>query len=246
MKTFKLTIEYDGTNYHGWQIQAGDVTIQETIETALSTMTREKIRISGSGRTDAGVHAYAQVASFKTRSNIPAHGFFAGLNSLLPDDIVITACEAVDDDFHARFSARHKTYHYRIYNRPVPIAVGRHYAWHIRKKLDAAAMEEAAGHVIGTHDFKSFEGAGSPREHTTRTVVGTSLSVTENGYLVFEITANGFLRYMVRNLVGTLVDVGLGKISPEGFRQILEAENRDLAGATAPANGLFLVRVDYP
>jgi len=245
MKTFKLTIEYDGTHYHGWQTQVDDATIQETIETALGVMTREKIRISGSGRTDAGVHALGQAASFKTESAIPSHGFFAGLNSLLPDDIVITDCEPVDDDFHARFSAKHKTYHYRIYNRPVPIAVGRQYAWHIRKKLDIAAMRQAAGHIIGTHDFKSFEGAGSPRNHTTRTVMAASLAVAENGYLVFEITANGFLRYMVRNLAGTLVDVGLGKTSPERFKQILDAQNRDLAGATAPPQGLFLVHVAY-
>ena len=245
MKTFKLTIEYDGTNYHGWQTQAEDVTLQATIEKALGIMTRETIRIAGSGRTDAGVHAYAQVASFKTRANIPAHAFFAGLNSLLPDDIVIKACEPVSDDFHARFSARQKTYHYRIYNHPTPIAVGRHYAWHIRKQLNLAAMDQAAGHIIGTHDFKSFEGAGSPREHTVRTVTAASLTTTENGFLVFEITANGFLRYMVRNLAGTLVEVGLGKRTAENFRQILDAKNRDLAGPTAPPQGLFLMNVLY-
>ena len=245
MKTFKLTIEYDGTNYHGWQTQAEDVTLQATIEKALGIMTREKIRIAGSGRTDAGVHAHAQVASFKTRANIPAHGFFAGLNSLLPDDIVIKACEPVDDDFHARFSARQKTYHYRIYNHPTPIAVGRQYAWHIRKQLNLAAMNQAAGHIIGTHDFKSFEGTGSPRDHTVRTVTGASFAAAENGFLVFEITANGFLRYMVRNLAGTLVEVGLGKRTAEKFRQILDAKNRDLAGPTAPPHGLFLVNVLY-
>ena len=245
MKNYKLTIEYDGTAYHGWQIQAKDVTIQETIETALSTMTREKIRLSGSGRTDAGVHALGQTANFKTASNISADAFFAGLNSLLPDDIVITACEVVDDDFHARFNARHKTYQYRIYNRPVPIAVGRRYAWHIRKKLDISAMRQAAGHIIGTHDFKSFEGTGSPRDHTIRTVMSAGIAEKKNGYLFFEITANGFLRYMVRNLVGTLADVGLLKISPNAFKDILEAKNRDLAGATAPPQGLFLVNVSY-
>ena len=245
MKNYKLTIEYDGTNYHGWQIQANDTTIQETIETALSTMTREKIRLSGSGRTDAGVHALGQAANSKTDSRIPADAFFAGLNSLLPDDIVITACEAVDDNFHARFSAKIKTYQYRIFNRRVPIAVGRQYAWHIRKGLDISAMQEAAAHIIGIHDFKSFEGAGSPRAHTTRTVINAEFAETNNGYLVFEITANGFLRYMVRNLVGTLADVGLLKTSPEKFKQILEAKNRDLAGATAPPQGLFLVEVSY-
>lgn len=245
MKNYKLTIEYDGTNYHGWQVQARDTTIQETIETALATMTREKIRLAGSGRTDAGVHALGQTASFKTKSAIPTHAFFAGLNSLLPDDIVITACEAVADDFHARFSARHKTYQYRIYNHPTPIAVGRQYAWHIRKKLDTVAMRQAANCIIGTHDFKSFEGTGSPRDHTVREVLNAGISENDNGFAFFEITANGFLRYMVRNLVGTLANVGLGKISPEDFRLILEAKNRDLAGATAPPHGLFLVSVSY-
>lgn len=245
MATFKLIIEYDGTAYHGWQVQAGDVTIQETIETALSTMTREKIRLAGSGRTDAGVHARGQVASFKTKANIPAQAFFAGLNSLLPDDIVIKHCEAVDDDFHARFSATHKTYHYRIYNHPIPMAIGRQYAWHIRKKLDVNVMREAISHIIGTHDFKSFEGTGSPRDHTIRTVLNAALVEEKNGNLVFDITANGFLRYMVRNLAGTLVDVGLSKTTPDRFKQILNAKNRDLAGATAPPQGLFLVNVSY-
>jgi len=245
MKNYKLTIEYDGTAYHGWQIQARDTTLQETIETALSTMTREKIRLAGSGRTDAGVHALGQVANFKTASKIPADGFFAGLNSLLPNDNVILACDSVYDDFHARFSAKIKTYQYRIFNHSVPIAIGRQYAWHIRKKLDVAAMQQAVAHIIGTHDFNSFEGAGSPKAHTSRTVINAEFAETDNGYLVFEITANGFLRYMVRNLVGTLADVGLLKTTPEEFKYILEAKNRDLAGATAPPQGLFLVNVSY-
>ncbi len=245
MKNYKLTIEYDGTAYHGWQIQARDITIQESIETALSTMTREKIRLSGSGRTDAGVHALGQTANFKTESKITANSFFSGLNSLLPDDIVITACEEVDDDFHARFSAKIKTYQYRILNRSVALAIGRQYAWHIRKKLDVSAMQKAAEHIISTHDFKSFEGTGSPRAHTIRTVMRAEFAEKEDGYLIFEITANGFLRYMVRNLVGSLVDVGLLKTTPEEFKQILEAKNRDLAGATAPPQGLFLVNVSY-
>ncbi len=245
MKNYKLTIEYDGTNYHGWQVQARDTSIQETIEAALITMTREKIRLAGSGRTDAGVHALGQTASFKTESAIPTHAFFAGLNSLLPDDIVITACEAVADDFHARFSARHKTYQYRIYNQTTPMAIGRQYAWHIRKKLDISRMSRAVEYITGTHDFKSFEGTGSPRDHTVREVLHAGISENGNGFVFFEITANGFLRYMVRNLVGTLANVGLGKTSPEGFRQILQAKDRDLAGATAPPQGLFLVSVSY-
>jgi tRNA pseudouridine38-40 synthase len=245
MKTYKLTMEYDGTHYHGWQIQAGDITIQETLEKALSLMTGETVRVEGSGRTDAGVHALGQTASFKTDTRIPPEGFQAGLNSLLPEDIVILGCEEVKNDFHARFSAKTKTYQYRIYNQFLPLAVGRQYAWHIRKPLDVPAMTRAAAHLIGTHDFKSFEGAGSPRPHTVRTVLEAGVEKTEDGFVLFDITADGFLRYMVRNLVGTLVDVGTGKIPPERFKEIIEAKNRDLAGATAPARGLFLVAVRY-
>jgi len=245
MKNFKLTIEYDGTDYHGWQIQDNDITIQETIENALSTMTKEKIRLHASGRTDAGVHALGQAAHFKTDANISSDAFMAGLNSLLPDDIVIISCEKVDETFHARFDAKQKTYQYRIYNHPIPLAIGRQYTWHVKKKLDIDAMGRAIAHIIGTHDFKSFEGAGSPREHTTRTVFDAGMDITDNGYLIVEITANGFLRYMIRNLVGTLVDVGLLKTSPDEFKHILESKNRDLAGITSPPHGLFLVNVNY-
>jgi tRNA pseudouridine38-40 synthase len=245
MTNYKLTIEYDGTAYHGWQIQKNDITVQETIENTLAIMTKETIRVHASGRTDAGVHALGQVAHFKTGTRISAEGFMAGLNSLLPDDIVITGCERVDDDFHARFSAKRKTYQYRIFNHPVPIAIGRQYAWHIRKKLDIQAMKEAICHIIGTYDFKSFEGAGSPRDHTTRTVFHAGVDMCEDEHIIFEITANGFLRYMVRNLAGTLVDVGLQKTSPESFKHILESKNRDMAGSTAPPQGLFLVNVCY-
>jgi len=245
MQNYKLTIEYDGTDYHGWQIQAGDVTIQATIQKALSVMTKEPIILHGSGRTDAGVHALGQTASFKTSAKIPAPAYISGLNSLLPDDIVIRSCEPVDETFHARFSARRKTYRYHILNRPLPTAIGRRFSWHIRKQLDIDAMGRAAALICGQHDFKSFEGTGSPRAHTVRTVLHADFYEKNNGVWVFEITADGFLRYMVRNLVGTLVDVGLSKISVDDFRRILEAKNRDAAGATAPPHGLFLVEVRY-
>jgi len=245
MANFKLIIEYDGTAYCGWQYQADAPTIQATIETALSVMTRETIRVIGSGRTDAGVHALGQTAHFHTRAAISPRGFQAGLNSLLPDDIVIRACDPAPDDFHARFSARHKTYRYLIRNQPLPAAIGRQYAWHIRKKLDVAAMKTAAHHIIGAHDFKSFEGSGSPRADTIRTVLSADISQTPTGDVTFTIIATGFLRYMVRNLTGTLVDVGLVKISPDDFKSVLEARNRNLAGATAPPHGLCLVSVSY-
>ncbi len=245
MANFKLIIEYDGAAYCGWQRQAGDPTLQETIEIALSVMTKETIRVIGSGRTDAGVHALGQTAHFHTRSAIPSQGFQAGLNSLLPDDIVIRACVPVPDDFHARFHARHKTYRYTIRNQPLPAAIGRQYAWHIRKPLDIAAMQAAADHIIGTHDFKSFEGTGSPRADTIRTVLTADVMQTPAGDAVFEVVATGFLRYMVRNLTGTLVQVGLGKISTDDFKAVLEARDRHRAGPTAPPHGLSLVSVFY-
>jgi tRNA pseudouridine38-40 synthase len=246
MANFKLIIEYDGTAYHGWQVQTDKPTIQETLEAALSFMTKERVHVTGSGRTDAGVHALGQAANFHTTAAISPRSFQAGLNSLLPNDIVIRSCEAVDDAFHARFNAICKTYQYRIRNRLTPAAIGRQYEWFIRKKLDVPAMQKAVKMIMGTHDFKSFEGTGSPREHTIRTIKESAVSEGENGRIFIDITADGFLRYMVRNIIGTLVDVGLGKISPEDFKKILESKDRGFAGMTAPAQGLFLVSVDYP
>ncbi|MFC1830159.1 tRNA pseudouridine(38-40) synthase TruA [Thermodesulfobacteriota bacterium] len=242
---FKLTIEYDGSQYSGWQRQKNDRTIQGEIEKALITMTDKKIVLHGSGRTDAGVHALGQVANFLCNTKILPEEFKRGLNSILPEDIVIQSCERVHETFHARFNAKHKTYSYRILNRPIPAAVGRQYAWFIRKKLDFDAMERAISNIIGTHDFKAFEGSGSPKSHTFRTVIKTNLSLRDQDYIIFEIQADGFLRYMVRNIVGTLVDVGHGKITPDEFNKIFLSRNRDLAGATAPPQGLFLVDVQY-
>ena len=245
VRNFKIIIEYDGSNYCGWQRQNNDPTIQKAIEQALMKMTDQKISVIGSGRTDAGVHAYGQVANFKCDTQLEAGDFQGGLNSLTPEDIVISACERVPDEFHARFSAKSKIYQYRILNRPNPAAIMRQYAWHIRKALDLAAMRTALPHLIGSHDFKAFEGAGSPRAHTIRNVLSANLREESDNNLVFEIEANGFLRYMVRNIVGALVETGLGKISPLDVRHILESKDRTHAPATAPAQGLFLVKVNY-
>ena len=245
IKNFKITIEYDGTRYHGWQRQKKDRTIQEEIEKAVLTITDQKVSLTGSGRTDAGVHAYAQVANFKCETHLGSQDLFGGLNSLTADDIVIRGCEEVAASFHARYDVKSKTYVYKILNRPNPAAIGRQYAWHIRKKMNLEALRAASAHLIGSHDFKAFEGAGSPRAHTTRSVFKASLAEEQDGYLAFEIEADGFLRFMVRNIVGTLVDVGLGKISPADFKGILESKDRDRAGATAPAHGLFLKNVTY-
>jgi tRNA pseudouridine38-40 synthase len=245
MRNFKLTIEYDGSRYCGWQRQNNDPTIQGEIEQALMTMTGQKISLIGSGRTDAGVHAYGQVANFKCDTKLNTEDFLGGLNSLIPEDIVITSCEEVAETFHARYNAKSKTYVYRILNRSKPAAIFRQYAWHIRKKLNLEHMCSAITHLSGCHDFKAFEGTGSPRSHTDRCVLNTSLLEEKNGYLVFEIEADGLLRFMVRNIVGTLVEVGLGKITPADFKRILDSKDRSQAGATAPARGLFLKKVHY-
>ncbi len=246
MSNFKLTIEYDGTAYHGWQRQKNDRTVQGEIERALATMTRRPIVLTGSGRTDAGVHALGQTANFHCQTTLSPETFRKGLNAILDEDIVVRGCETVPDAFHARFDAVGKVYRYHILNRPLPDAVGRQYHWHIRALLDMAAMGEAAAALPGTHDFKAFEGTGSPRSHTVRTVSRAEFTTEKAGCPTFWIEADGFLRYMVRNIVGTLVEVGRGKISPEGFGEILRSRDRSRAGATAPARGLFLVRVLYP
>jgi tRNA pseudouridine38-40 synthase len=245
IKNFKITIEYDGSLYHGWQRQKNDRTIQEEIEKAILTVTGQKVSLTGSGRTDAGVHAYAQVANFKCATHLGGQALSGGLNSLTADDIIITDCKEIEESFHARYDVKSKTYVYKILNRPKPAAVGRQYAWHIRKELNRETMRAAIIHLIGSHDFKAFEGTGSPRSHTTRNVFKAGLIEEKDNCLAFEIEADGFLRFMVRNIVGTLVDVGLGKISPDEFKSILKSRDRALAGATAPAHGLFLKTVMY-
>lgn len=243
---FKLAIEYDGTAYHGWQRQRALPTVQGTIEDALKMMTGQPATVVGSGRTDAGVHAWHQVAHFVVDTAFTADVFTNGLNSLLPDDIVVTDCERVSDAFHARYDVKSKIYEYVILNRIVPVAIGRKYAWHVRKKLDLEGMRESLTCLKGTHDFSAFEGAGSARSSAVRTVMDAQLTQRDWGdYLVFSIEADGFLRFMVRNIVGTLVDVGKKKISPEGFEGILRSGDRKLAGATAPPHGLFLKQVKY-
>lgn len=244
MYNFKLTIEYDGTEYHGWQKQPNGRTIQETIENALSVMAKEPVRLTGSGRTDAGVHALGQAASFRCSRRIPPDAFVAGLNSLLPDDIVILSCEPVHPRFHAQYDARLKTYRYRIRNHSLPSAICRRFEWFFPRQLDAREMQKAAAYLPGTHDFSSFQASGSNASHPFRTVTEARV-YREQDHIFFEITADGFLRYMVRNIVGTLVDVGTGRKEPESFRKILLSGDRGEAGATAPAHGLFLVRVVY-
>lgn len=244
-KNFLLVIEYDGTNFHGWQIQKDRRTIQGEIENVLKIMTRQDITVNGSGRTDAGVHALAQVANFHCDTHITPEAFRNGLSSLLPEGIVIKVCRQVDPDFHARFNVRHKTYRYHIINKSLPVAIGRQYAWHVRQKMDLEAMRDAARHLVGTHDYKTFEAVGSPRSHTVRSVFKADFIKSDNDYLVFEITADGFLRYMVRKIVGTLVDVGLGRTTQDEFQAFLFSKDSSRSRATAPPHGLFLMQVNY-
>ena len=252
-KNIRIDISYDGSNYHGWQRQKGQVTIQETLENAISKMTREKINLTGSGRTDAGVHAICQTANFLTCSNIPLNGFEKGLNSLLPPDIAVLSAKEVRSDFHARKSAKSKTYRYRLVASEKRLPLVQKRAWITRDNLDVESMRLAAGFLIGTHDFSSFMAAGSSVSTTVRRVNRLeikSMACPEYSPFTFEeiqieIEANGFLRYMVRNITALLKEVGTGRIQPERVDTILKACDRSLVPPTAPACGLYLVRVNY-
>ncbi|MBF0211446.1 MAG: tRNA pseudouridine(38-40) synthase TruA [Desulfamplus sp.] len=245
---FKIVIEYDGTNFAGWQIQKKGVTVQAELERAISIILNQPIKLIGSGRTDAGVHAMGQVANFYAYTAISSENLLKALNSIIKTPIVIHSCDVVQLNFHARYSATSKEYHYHILNRQIPCAVGRDYVWQVRQELDVDAMRCCSKVLIGKHDFKSFEASGSPRSHTVREIFCASIESVENNggrRVIFKIKGDGFLRFMVRNIVGTLVMAGLSKITPDDFKAILEAKNRAFAGATAPAKGLFLMRVNY-
>ncbi|MCF8045427.1 MAG: tRNA pseudouridine(38-40) synthase TruA [Desulfarculaceae bacterium] len=244
-KNFKIIIEYDGSAYSGWQVQNDVLTVQYELERALSTILNRQIRVTGSGRTDAGVHATHQVANFHADTDMEPDALKKAVNSLIKGPVTVMDCRIVDEGFHARYDAVGKTYHYHISNRPEPIAIGRNYVWHIGKELQLAPMQECCMMIAGRHDFKSFEGVGSPRSSTIREVYSAAVERREKGGIVFKISANGFLRYMVRNIVGTVVQAGLLKSSPEEFREILSARDRRLAGPTAPPRGLFLMKVTY-
>jgi tRNA pseudouridine38-40 synthase len=245
MRNIKLIIEYDGTNYHGWQVQPNALTIQEVIEKKLEVMTQQRVRLIGSGRTDAGVHALGQVANLQTTSSIPVNGFHRGLNSLLPPDIVIQSAEEVDLNFHSQYGAKGKTYRYVILHREFASALYRNYSWHLPVPLMVPDMEEACKVLLGKQDFSSFQGADADTENPVREVFRAEWSRKDEHFLLFTIEADGFLKHMVRNIVGTLVEVGKGKILPKEFGNILAARDRRRAGITAPAQGLFLVEVRY-
>ncbi len=253
MRTIKLILAFDGTNYAGWQRQKGPLTIQEVVEQALARMTSEEIIIFGAGRTDAGVHALGMAASFKTASNIPVDGFLRGLNSILPSDIRVRKVSDEKDDFHARYNAIAKAYQYHLTIGAISLPTERLYRHHLPKSLQNGKIDDCLKLLEGEHDFSSFEAVGSRDKTKTNgkgavrnIIIAKYANTIENPHVAeFNFVGDGFLRHMVRNLVGTLIEVGQGKISVGDFRNILQAKDRNLAGPTAPSNGLFLRRVFY-
>jgi tRNA pseudouridine38-40 synthase len=245
MRNFKMIIEYDGAAYCGWQRQKNGVSVQQVLENLIQLIANEKVTVIGSGRTDAGVHALNQVASFKSSTRLPAEILFRGLNGLLPEDIVIKELEEVAIDFHAQHDARGKIYIYKICNKPLRPALERSYFWFIRHPLDLNSMEKAAAYLIGRHDFSCFCATGSDIKDRVRTVNGISIVKGKDGLLEITVESEGFLKYMVRNIVGTLVEIGKGKRPPEEMKEIIDSRDRNIAGITAPACGLYLKEVKY-
>jgi len=242
----KVVLEYDGTNFCGWQVQPGQRSVQGVIEDALLKLTGCEVRIHGSGRTDAGVHALGQVAHFHLSSSIAPGSFKPALNGILPDDVKVRESAEVPEGFHARHSARFKTYIYKLVVRDYRPPLFRNRAWHVRKPLDMDRVKEALGQLIGTHDFKAFCASGSPVQSTVRTVTHAEvrLSVVDDT-VEFLLRGNGFLYNMVRIIAGAAVAVGSGKISPTSFPEALAGGNRALLDVTAPAHGLYLESVEY-
>lgn len=255
MRTIRLFIAYDGTAYQGWQSQRSGKTIQDILVKALKSITGEQVRLTGASRTDAGVHALEQVAAYETSSMLSADTLKRALNAQLPADIRILKAGQAGTSFHPRYDALRKTYCYLIQQGEISSAFLHRYAWHIRTRIDIAAMKDAAGYLLGEHDFSSFRGSGCGSKHPVRHIV--SLAITQHRRMTFmtmpvrgeflriEIQANAFLRHMVRNIVGTLVEVGRGKMAPDAMSALLKSCNRRNAGPTAPAQGLFLKKILY-
>lgn len=240
----KLILEYDGAHYHGWQIQPRLTTVQGTVENALRRLTGKPVRITGAGRTDAGVHAFGQVAHFAPPVRFDSDTWTRGLNALLPDDIAVRSAEAVPASFHARFSAKRKTYVYFVYNHPRRSPLHRRTAWHVFQPLDLSKMRKASRLLIGRRDFTSLCAAAGEAED--RIVDLEKIDLRKEGDRIrITFQAPRFLQYMVRNLVGLLVEVGRGRRAASEVSEILEGRDRRLAGPTAPPQGLFLMRIDY-
>jgi len=244
MRNIKLTIQYDGTRYSGWQFQKNGRSIQETIQNAIKQITGEKVSLVGSGRTDAGVHAEAQVANFKTRSNIPSSKLQMALNTVLAKDIVVSDIGQAGLNFNAQRDARAKLYRYTIANSNFVDPLIRHSAAKCFYRLDIGAMRKASRHLLGRHDFRSFQAKDNVERDSVRTV--KSIKVAKKGNLVYiYIEAEGFLYNMARNIVGTLIEAGRGKISADSVKDILLKKDRRFSGPTMPARGLCLVKVQY-
>jgi len=256
MPTFKITIAYDGGRFVGWQRQAAGISVQGLIEDALRELDEDDVAVAGAGRTDAGVHALGQVASFTVRRVLTANVLMRALNSRLPDDVRIVSAEEVPASFHARFVSSRKTYRYRIWNADLLNPFEREYAWHVRGALAIDAMQAAAHALVGRHDFAAFQAAAGTQRTTEREVFssqvlahddsrGAGLRPSPACLITYEITGSGFLRHMVRAIAGSLVDIGQGRRSLEWLSEVVASRDRTQAGPTAPAHGLFLVRVDY-
>ena len=250
MRNLKLTLAYDGTDFSGWQVQPRAATVQGTLASAIGRLTGENVLPQGSGRTDAGVHALAQVATFATASSVPTENFLKALNDLLPASIRILEVAEVPGEFHARKSAKAKTYRYRIFRPAICSPFLARYVWHFPYPLAEEAMAEAAGQVAGEHDFTSFaavdpeRGKENGEASNVRTIFSSAIG-REGDELVYTVRGSGFLHHMVRNLVGTFILVGKGTLEPRDLTRILSARDRSAAAATAPASGLVLVNVEY-
>jgi len=247
MRNLRIILQYDGTDYFGWQRQKSSRrTLQETVEKVLYGILREKVKLIGAGRTDAGVHALAQVANFKTASAMAPQKLQLALNALLPPDIKVSAITEVAFDFHSRFHAKQKTYRYTILNRSFSDVFLRNYVFlFLRARLDVKAMQKAAKKLVGSHDFSSFKAAGYSRSKSNIRII-QKLTIRKKGsFIIIEITGSGFLYKMVRGIVGTLIEIGRGKLPVESLQKILKEKKRTAAGPTAPACGLTLVKVEY-
>jgi tRNA pseudouridine38-40 synthase len=241
---FKLIIEYDGSDYHGWQIQPNGRTIQQTLEEAVARFTGETVRVAAAGRTDAGVHAAGQVVSFVLQTPRAPDVVQRALNALTPRDISITSVEEVSDDFNPRRAARSRVYVYRMWNARWPSPFWRRYAWHVVRPLDVAAMRTASAGLVGEHDFSAFQAADCDSDNPVRRVLRSELEWREP-LITYTIEATAFLRHMVRNIIGTLVEVGSGERSADDVPRLLATRDRTQAGPTAPPCGLCLARVNY-
>ena len=245
MQNMKMIIEYDGSNYSGWQVQKNTpMTIQGKLETALKKINKKEIRVHGAGRTDAGVHALGQVANCTLLVDIPSQRFPAAINRLLPGDIVCQKAEKVDIDFHSRYDSKGKKYRYRIYNNKLPSVFIRNYAYHYIHKLNLILIKEALEQFVGTHDFSSFQSAACTNQNTIKTIESIEISQKDEEIWI-DIKGNGFLYNMIRIIVGTLIELSEGKIQLEELKDIFDAKDRHQAGFTAPANGLTLLEVYY-